>query len=77
MKKVLLMFVLVASIGFVTLPVNAATPNAEKNSVLGSNGLTQVRTRYVRLRGRRYRVTYRIVRYRGRNRIQILSYRRA
>jgi hypothetical protein len=77
MRKILLLFVLAASIGFTALPANAATPKAEKNSVMGSSGLNQVRTRYVRVRGRRYRVTYRIVRRGGRYRYQILSYRRA
>ena len=77
MRKFLLVFVLLVSIGFVAMPANAKPPNIEKNSASSSNLLNQTRTRYVRMNGKRYRVTYKLYKRNGRWYYRILSARRA
>ena len=77
MRKFLLVFVLLVSIGFVAMPANANTPNFEKNSASSNNLSNQTRTRYVRMHGKRYRVTYKLYKRNGRWYYRILSARRA
>ena len=77
MRKFLLVFVLLVSIGFVAMPANAKTPNLEKNSASSNNLFNQTRTRYVRMHGKRYRVTYKLYKRNGRWYYRILSARRA
>ena len=77
MRNFLLVFVLLVSIGFVVIPTIAKTPNLENNSASSSNLLNQTRTRYVRMNGKRYRVTYKLFKRNGRWYYRILSARRA
>ena len=72
-----LVFVLLASIGFVVIPANAKMANLENNTASSSNLLNQTRTRYVRMHGKRYRVTYKLYKRNGRWYYRILSARRA
>lgn len=77
MKKIILVTFLILASCFVIFPSNAKALENKANSVTTGNFANQVRTRYVRVRGKRYRVTYRTFRRNGRTYIKILSYRRA
>ena len=77
MRKFLFIFVLVVSMGMVAMPAGAKTPGAGEKSSLNNVSGNQTRTRYVRLRGKRYRVTYRLFKRGGRWYYRIVSARRA
>lgn len=77
MKKILCIFVLLFSISFIALPANANNLEKENNYSSGNVLANQTRTRYVYVRGKRYRVTYRLYRRNGRLYYRIVNYRRA
>lgn len=77
MKKIVLVTFLILASCFVVFPSNAKAEVNKSNLISSGNFANQVRTRYVWVRGKRYRVTYRTFTRKGRKYIRILSYRRA
>ena len=76
-RKILVYLFVLATAAFIYLPApaEALAKDANNGSVktLTANG----QTRYVHVRGRRYRVRYRVYRRHGRRYIRILRVRRA
>lgn len=77
MKKIILVTFLIFASCLVVFPSNAKAEVNKANSIASGNSASQVRTRYVKVRGKRYRVTYRTFTRNGRRYVKILSYRRA
>lgn len=82
MKKTLVVLFLMAASLIVEVPLaNAYVIEDKSNETTELMNLTttsaQIYSRYVRVRGRRYFVRYRVFYRRGRRYVRIISYRRA
>lgn len=78
-NKLLAIIFVLATVGFLYLPASAKTADANNSKTLvevnTANALNQVR--YVRVRGKRYKVWYKTFRRNGRRYVRVTKIRRA